>query len=77
MFSDPHPVVFKELSLIAWEAERTPYDFHIRLECDEYVIDVFDNSVENPDEAYLTTHTCDMWEQVVRYCQDYDGVAVV
>ena len=35
-------VTFKSLSPIAWEAEREPYDFHIRLEQDNYVIDVFD-----------------------------------
>lgn len=77
MFSDPNPVMFKSLSVTSWEAERTPYDFHIRLECDEYIIDVFDSDVENPDEAYLTSHTCDTWEQVERYCQDCDGVAVL
>ena len=28
-------------------------------------------------DAYLTTHTCDTWEQVERYCREYDGVTVV
>ena len=68
---------FKQLSLIEWDAERPPYDFHIRLERDEYVIDVFDAGIDDADEAYLTTHTCDTWEQVERYCREYDGVTVV
>jgi len=68
---------FKQLSTTEWDAERTPYDFHIRLERDEYVVDVFDSNLDNPDNAYLTTHTCDTWEQVERYCKDYDGHIVV
>lgn len=70
-------VMFKQLTVTEWDAERAPFDFHIRLERDEFVIDVFDDSIENPDEAYLTTHTCDTWEQVQRYCQDYDGETVL
>ena len=41
------------------------------------VIDVFENAIENPDEAYLTSHECETWEQVERYCRDYDGVNVI
>lgn len=68
---------FKALSPIEWETGRGNCDFHIRLEQDDYVIDVFDSGIDNPDEAYLTTHTCETWEQVERYCRDYDGVTVV
>jgi len=46
------------------------------LERDEYVVDVFDSGIADPDAAYLTTHTCDTWEQVERYCRDYDGKSV-
>ena len=70
-------VNFKQLSLTEWDAKRDPFDFHVRLERDEFVVDVFDNSIEDPDEAYLTTHTCDTWEQVQRFCQDYDGETVL
>ena len=68
---------FKALSPTAWETEHAPYDFHVRLEQDNYVIDVFEAGVDNPDEAHLTSHECETWEQVERYCRDYDGVTVV
>jgi hypothetical protein len=51
-------------------------DFHIRLEQDDYVIDVFDSGVSDPGEVYLTTHACEDWQQVVQFCQDYDGIHV-
>jgi uncharacterized FAD-dependent dehydrogenase len=70
-------ISFKKLSATEWDAEREPFDFHVRLEQDEYVIDVFDSSIDNPDDAYRTTHTCDTWEQVERYCRDYDGKTVI
>lgn len=70
-------VIFNELSVTGWDAERGPFDFYIRLERDEYVVDVFDSGIDNPGDAYLTTHTCDTWEQVERYCRDYDGKTVV
>ena len=53
--------------------ERDPFDFHIRLERDDYLIDVFDNA----DDAYITTHTCDSWDHVERFCRDYDGTPVI
>jgi len=67
---------FKILSTIAWEAERVDCDFHIRLVQDNYVVDVFDSGIDNADEAYLTSHECETWEQVERYCRDFDGVSV-
>jgi len=51
-------------------------DFHIRLEQDDYVIDAFASAIESADEAYLTTHTCDTWAQVVAFCTAYDGINV-
>ena len=47
------------------------------MEPDDYAIDVFDSEVANPYEAYLTTFTCDTWEQVEKYCRDYDGINVI
>ena len=70
-------MIFTPLSSVEWETERDEFDFHIRLEQDSYVIDVFDSPTGNADEAYLTSHECDTWEQVVRYCHEYDGVRVV
>ncbi len=70
-------MTFKKLSPTEWDAERAPYDFHIRLEQDNYVVDVFDNAIKDADKAYLTTHECETWEQVERYCRDYDGKKVV
>ena len=70
-------VNYNQLSPTEWDAKRGDIDFHIRLEHDEYAIDVFDAGIEDADAAYLTTHTCDTWEQVERYCRDYDGVTVV
>ncbi len=77
MPEEPTETKFKQLSPTEWDAERALYDFHVRLEQDEYAIDVFDSSIDNPDDAYLTTHTCDTWEQVERYCRDYDGRTVI
>jgi len=68
---------FIELSLIEWETRRGEFDFHIRLEQDDYVIDVFDNSIEDADEAHITTHSCETWDQVVAFCARYDGVTVI
>ncbi len=70
-------LTFKQLSATEWDAERNPFDFHIRLERDEYAVDVFDASQDESDDAYLTTHTCDTWEQVELFCRDYDGKKVV
>ncbi|HUI05737.1 MAG TPA: hypothetical protein VL486_01900 [Verrucomicrobiae bacterium] len=82
--------LFSQLSPIEWDAERGDLDcdrnttavsrrldFHIRLEADEYYIDVFDSSIESTDEAYLTSHHCETWEQVERFCRDYDGMRVI
>jgi hypothetical protein len=38
---------------------------------------VFNSATSNPDEAYLTSHECDTWEQGERYCHEYNGVTVV
>jgi uncharacterized FAD-dependent dehydrogenase len=67
---------FKNLSPISWETERDEFDFHIRLEEDDYVIDVFNSFIESADDAHLTTHTCDTWEEVVAFCTNYDGISV-
>lgn len=86
-----HEVTFNQLSPTEWDAERETFDcggndaaasrlrlgFHIRLEQDDYVIDVFDNSIEDADEACITTHSCETWEQVVAFCSRYDGVTVI
>jgi len=37
---------------------------------------VFDNATGIADDTYLTSHECDTWEQVVRYCRDCDGLTV-
>ena len=46
------------------------------LESHAYVIDVFDSAIESADDAYVTTHTCDTWEQVIAFCTQYDGISV-
>jgi hypothetical protein len=38
---------------------------------------VFDNTIDNADDAYITTHTCDSWDHVERFCRDYDGTPVI
>jgi hypothetical protein len=79
---------FRALSLITWETKRGDVEFHIRLEQDNYVIDVFDSEIDNADQAYLTSFSCETWDQVERYCRDFrlrvasyggqdDGVTVV
>lgn len=81
---------FRQLSPTEWDAERGDVDcdrhgtaasrrldFHVRLERDEYVIDVFDSATDSADEAYLTSHECETWEQVEQYCRNYDGVTVI
>lgn len=67
---------FKQLSPTEWDAERDGFDFHIRLEADDYVIDVFDAGIDDPAEAHITSHSCETWEQVVAFCERYDGVMV-
>jgi hypothetical protein len=67
---------FKNLSPIEWETERDEFDFHIRLESDDYVIDVFASAIESADDAHLATHTCDTWEHVLAFCTHYDGISV-
>jgi hypothetical protein len=42
-----------------------------------YLIDVFDNTIDNADAAYITTHACDTWEQVEKYCRDYDRLTII
>ena len=69
--------IFKQVSPIEWDAGFGRFDFHVRLEGDEYVIDVFNSKLTDPNAAYLTTHTCDTWEQVERYCREFDGEQVI
>jgi hypothetical protein len=48
---------------------------------------VFDNAIDNADDAYITTHTClssialakedESWDDVERFCRDYDGTPVI
>lgn len=47
---------FKQLSPTEWDAERGDVDFHIRLEQDNHVIDVFDSCHPDAYEAYLTSY---------------------
>jgi len=56
---------------------RDGFDFHIRLEQDDYVIDVFDSSIESADAAHLTAYTCDTWSDVLAFCTRYDGLSVL
>jgi hypothetical protein len=35
----------------------------VRLEKDDYIIDVFDSAIESADDAHLTTHTCDTFRR--------------
>jgi hypothetical protein len=44
-------VTFNQLSPTEWETERGDVDFHIRLEQDNYVIDVFDSCHPDANEA--------------------------
>jgi len=47
------------------------------LEQDDYVIDVFDGAIESADDAHLTTHTCDTWQQVRAFCTHYNGLSIL
>jgi hypothetical protein len=69
-------LIFKELSLTEWDAERAEFDFHIRLEQDDYIIDAFNSFIESAEDAHLTTHTCETWEEVLAFCTHYDGISV-
>jgi hypothetical protein len=70
-------LTFKKLSPTEWDAEREPFDFHVRLEQDNYVIDVFDVDIDDPAQAYFTSHECETWDQVEKYCRDFDGVRIL
>jgi hypothetical protein len=48
----------------------------VRSEQDDYVIDVFATAIESPDNAHLTAHTCDTWQQVLAFCTHYDDLSV-
>ena len=37
----------------AFEASDKGFDFHLRLEGGRWFLDVFDNSIENADNAYI------------------------
>jgi len=58
-------------------AERWDFDFPIRLELADCLIDVFDTTIDNADVAYITTQTFETWDQVERFCRDYDGISVL
>jgi hypothetical protein len=53
MPEEPTETEFKQLSPTEWDAERAPYDFHVRLEQDDYVIDVFDSSIDTPPLPFV------------------------
>jgi len=63
---------FKQLSPTDWDCERGDVDFHIRLEQDLYAIDSFRSDVDEPDEAYITSFSCENWAAVEKYCRDFN-----
>jgi hypothetical protein len=62
----------KQLSPTEWDIARSDVDFHVRLENDDYFVDAFDSSIENADEAHLTTFRCETWKTVEAYVRDFN-----
>ena len=62
----------KPLSLIEWDIERGDVDFHVRLENDDFYVDAFDSSIEEPDSAHLTTFRCLEWKTVGTFVCDFN-----
>lgn len=62
----------KALSLTEWDIERGDVDFHVRLENDDYFVDAFNSSIDNPDLAHITTFRCVKWKDVVAFVCDFN-----
>ena len=63
----------KQISAIEWNAYNDNYDFNIRVEEDEYVIDAFDVYVINHDDAHLDTTNRHTFDEAIQACRDFDG----
>jgi hypothetical protein len=64
-------VTFKQNSPTGWEAEREPFQFQVRQDEDQYVIDVYDARDGAAYAAYRSTHACFTWQQVEKFCRNY------
>lgn len=65
----------KQLSATTWDAYNDRYDFHIRLEQDEWMIDAFDIFNPNPNEAYLDSSRgeANTLQEAMELCQQFNG----
>jgi len=65
----------KQLSPTEWDAFNDRYDFHIRLEEDEWAIDAFNVYERNNDKAHLDSclGEADTFEQALQMCREFNG----
>ena len=65
----------KQLSATEWEVFNDRFDFHIRLENDEWSITAFDVFKSDKDKAYLDSSLgeAETFEEVIRMCKDFNG----
>lgn len=61
-------MIFEKVAPSAWQATREPYDYHVRVEGDAYVVDVFQSAISDADMAYVTSEHCESWDDVEEYC---------
>ena len=55
----------------AYEASTTKHDFSLRKEQEEWVVDVFDTTIEDADEAFIESESFDSIEEAKAFAQDY------
>jgi len=65
----------KPLSTTEWDVFNAIYDFHIRLENDEWAIDAFQKSESEPNKAHLDSciGEAETFEQAIALCEDFSG----
>jgi len=63
----------KQLSTTEWEASNSRFDFSIRLENDDFIIDAFDSLEDDSSLSYLDTASTDSLEDAVKMCDSFSG----
>lgn len=58
-----------QLSPTEWDIEASECDYSVRKENGGFTVDAFDNTIEDHDQAYLSTEFLGTWEQVLKHCE--------
>jgi hypothetical protein len=55
-----------------WECSRDGFDFHITIDgAGRYVVDVFDSSIEDADDAHLASIECATLDEARAICAEW------